>query len=86
MISDEMKEQFGIMVKAIKADTFALAECKDKETGEVVSLVCLAAVIDGELHLTPVAEMLDGNPFERFSPPTPGGGFDDGSDKDPRYH
>lgn len=86
MISDEQKELFNAIIVAAKSDQLALAECQDSSTGKVANLVCLASVVDGQLCLIPVAEIIEGDPFEKYNPPTPGGGFDDGSDKDPRYH
>ena len=61
----------------------ALVEVKRRSDGAEVAALCAVGREAEEFTLTPFAVMVEGNPFELFSPPLPGGGFAD-SDGDPR--
>lgn len=48
-----------------------LIEATDTVTGEKVTLLmaCVQDIATGEYVVTPLAQMLDGDPYERFIPP-----------------
>lgn len=55
----------------------ALVEVRRRIDGAEVAALCAVGSIGEEFTLTPFAIMVEGNPFELFSPPLPGGGFSD---------
>lgn len=63
------------LVQAAKDGNLVLLECIDKTTGEIVAVLC-ACWFDGkEYTFTPFAPMVNGDPYRRFLPPNPDGGF-----------
>lgn len=64
------------IIDAAQAGRLALMECRDNSTGETVAVLCaMNPEPDGGASFVPFAAMVNGNPFGRFSPPDPDGGF-----------
>jgi hypothetical protein len=63
------------ITRAAKDGNLGLAKCRVRATGEVVTALT-AFGGDGEsIVLTPLALMIQGNPYELLEPPNPDGGF-----------
>lgn len=75
MINDAVKTNFDTLCKAFDYKETCLMECKRKKDGEIVYLVCAVHFDGKEYAMTPFAEMVSGNPFEDYYPPTSDGGF-----------
>jgi len=60
------------LVRAAKNRHTALMEAFDTETNRrVVIVVACAQDDEGQIQITPLALMFDGNPYERIAPPHP---------------
>ena len=58
------------MLRAARNGDLALLECTDAKTGAPVMAICMMSICaDGEMQMTPVAKIFDGNPFEELVPP-----------------
>jgi hypothetical protein len=66
---------FDTLMLAAASGALALVEALDRSTNEKVALLCAVAEDDGEFAITPFAQMVEGNPFTRYAPPDPQGGF-----------
>lgn len=76
-IPEHHKENFKTLTRAFEAGRAAIMECTRKSDGKVVALLCAVGTDEEGLYaFTPLAEMMDGNPFELYEPPLPtkGGG------------
>jgi Family of unknown function (DUF6117) len=69
------KPNFKTLRKACKNNNLALVECLDLKTKQKVAMVCAVHWDGKQFNLVPLATMNEGNPYERFSPPNPNGGF-----------
>lgn len=64
------QHNFDTLLRAAANNDLVLVQSKDKETGEYRALLC-AKWQDGDLTcLTPLAQMVTGNPFEQYVDPT----------------
>ena len=73
MIADFHKDNFDTLKLAAENEDLALVECQRVSDGETVVMLCAIGYEDGEYGITPFAEMVNGNPFEMYRPPAPGG-------------
>jgi len=63
------KANFNTLCKARDNGDLALMDCRRKADGAKVAMVC-AVAWDGETYnFTPLAVMVEGNPYELFDPP-----------------
>jgi hypothetical protein len=75
MILPGYKTNFETIKKACRSGDLALLECKLKETGATVIVLCaMQANGDGTVSPVPLAKMFDGNPYEELEDPTQGDG------------
>ena len=75
MIGKTVAINFDTLCKAFASNDTCLMECKRKRDGEVVNLICAVHFDGKEYAMTPFAEMVSGNPFEDYYPPSPNDGF-----------
>ena len=70
--------------EAFERDDVAILEARRRSDGETVALlVAVGWDADTEEYaMTPFAEMVNGNPFELYDPPSPDGGFYPASSED----
>lgn len=64
------------ITRAAANGDLALIECRRKSDGAIVAMLTAVHWDGAEYVFTPLAEMPNGNPFELYDPPKPGGGFD----------
>lgn len=70
------KRNFDTLQKAFANGDACILECFDKLIGEKVAVICAAnREEDGSIAFVPFAALHNGNPYERFLPPDPEGGF-----------
>ena len=75
-IPDHTVRNFQTMQKASDGNRLALMECVEKTTGLPRYLVCAVTTVkvkgsgEPEYQFAPFAVMLEGNPYEDFTPPT----------------
>jgi len=72
-INDAEKRNFDTFVSAVKADRICLVSSLDSIDQSPAVLVCAVNYSPNEeecFEFVPLARLCDGNPFERFSPPT----------------
>ena len=72
MINDAHKQNFGMLVEAVKNDDVCLVECKDAKSGTLVIAVCAVQTTskeDEEFQIVPLAKLFDGDPYEELIPP-----------------
>ena len=63
-------------IKAAAANgDLALIECRRVKDGEIVALLAAVGWDGQEYTFTPLAEMVNGNPYELYQAPLPEGGF-----------
>ena len=74
-IKDHDKENFKTLTRAFENNDVCLVDVQRKSDGKQVAAICAVSFVDGEYHITPLAIMIDGNPFEDFEPPNPDGGY-----------
>ena len=65
------KPNYEMLLRAAKNGELALMECTDTRTGELAAVLCAVYMEDEQYNFVPVARMLDGNPYEYLTPPTP---------------
>lgn len=77
MIPEGMKANFETLKAAILNGDAALMEVKDSDTGRIEYAVCGVTIQDGEAVFCPIAILTAAhdNPYERYQPPNPDGGF-----------
>lgn len=76
-LSEYQRKNFETLQRAFANDDVALMECRVRETGEIVPVVCaVGRDEEGNYLLTPLAEMPISDPYERYQPPAPDGGFE----------
>lgn len=70
MIPAAHRRNLDTVIEAAQNGDLAVVECTRRSDGATVNLLC-AIGFDGEMYgITPFAEMVDGNPFEMYDPPT----------------
>lgn len=69
---------FETLAKAFSRNHAALVEVRRAADGAVVAAVCTVGREGRMFVITPFAVLVEGNPYELFDPPAPGGGFDGG--------
>jgi len=68
-IAEHNRANFETLLKAFENGDIALLDVEDKATGESKAAI-VAIGKDGEdFTFTPLAIMIEGNPFELFNPP-----------------
>ncbi len=75
MIPRHERQNFDELSRAFGAGDAALMEVRRVADQAVVVAICAVSFIDGAYGFTPYAVMVEGNPFDLFAPPLPGGGF-----------
>lgn len=75
MIPTYDRQNFDELCRAFVAGDVALMEVRRVADQTVVAAICAVSYIDGEYGVTPFAVMVEGNPFDLFDPPVPGGGY-----------
>ncbi len=70
MINEAHKKNFETLRRAFVLGQVALADCTDQATGEPVVLIVAVGQEGEDVVLSPLAQMIDGNPYDLFSPPT----------------
>ena len=72
MINDAYKQNFGMLVEAVKNGDVCLVECKDAKSNTPVITVCAVQTSkeDEEFQIVPLAKLFDGDPYEELIPPT----------------
>lgn len=64
------KTNFQTLKKAADNGDLALMECTENATGKKVPVLCaVSRGPAGDFIFTPFAVMIDGNPYEMFTPP-----------------
>lgn len=77
-ITDENKENFDTLCRAIREGHAGLMVIKDTLTGrEDIGIMAFSRMPDGQISFTPFAMLLGvhENPFQRLCPPDPKGGY-----------
>lgn len=70
------KANFNTMLLAAENKDLALLDCRDKETGKQVHVVCaIYRDNEGQFNMVPLAKLFDGNPYDEVDPPNPEGGY-----------
>jgi hypothetical protein len=75
-IPKHVKANYETLLRAARAKDLAVMECKRKADGQIVYVLTALRRDSGTVHMTPLAVMCDGNPYEDYLPPdpdTPGG-------------
>jgi len=67
-------QKFETLRSAFRADAVCLMECREKDTQEVVPIICIVVQLDdGDYAITPFAKLYGADsPFELLDPPDPG--------------
>lgn len=66
---------FATLRRAWEGNNVALMECRRRSDGADVALICAVGREGDDYVFTPLAEMVNGNPYDMYDPPTPDGGF-----------
>lgn len=69
MIGEADKDNFETIKEACGNGHLTLMEATRKSDGKMVALVCAVGRDDEDFIMTPLAVMVEGNPFEDFEPP-----------------
>jgi hypothetical protein len=69
MIGEGHKANFMTLQRAFQEENVALMECKNKETGELVVVLCAVQKAEDDYEFVPFAKMFNGNPYEEVDPP-----------------
>ena len=84
-IAEYLRRNFQTMLRAGGQGHLALVDCFDRHEQRKVALCCIIQqdpeAKDG-VTITPVARMIDDDPFARYLPPDPDGGYDKGDDNE----
>ena len=70
MLSDDDKRIFQAILDSAKSGKLALVACKQKTTGEAVSVICGVSSEGDQTILAPFAQLFLVNPYETIIPPT----------------
>lgn len=76
-LGEAAKANFGTLLEAADNGDLALVDALDRQTGQPVQLIVAVGRDGGDYLLTPFAVLVEGNPFERYAPPLPGGGYEE---------
>ena len=82
-IPESHRKNVNTLTRAANDGRLAAVECRRKSDGKIVTMICAVGNDDGAFTITPFAEMVDGNPFELYEPPSPEGGFRSGERPEP---
>ena len=69
-LTEEHKVNFQTLKLAVEYEDVALISAVRKSDGKQVALVCAINHTDGNILPVPIAEMIDGNPYEIYYDPT----------------
>lgn len=75
MLSVPSVHNFRTLCDAMVHGDVCLVEAQRKDNDKVVAAICIAEWIDGICQLTPVALLIESDPFHILRPPHPDGGF-----------
>jgi Family of unknown function (DUF6117) len=70
MIPQGHKENLETIIAAAQAGHLALMECKDKATGDLVTVLCAVNFDGREYEMVPLAKLFADNPYNELNPPT----------------
>jgi hypothetical protein len=77
-IVQKHSKNFETLLKAMEDGNIALMDCKLRETGESVAVICAVNQdADGGVTMVPMAGFFNGNPYDLLSPPDAEGGYDE---------
>ena len=68
-ISEPNKKNFETMQRAQDDGALCIMEATRNSDGKPVVLVCAMSQVDGMFYPSPLAVMIEGNPFDDFTPP-----------------
>jgi hypothetical protein len=70
-IVQRQQENFETIKLAFDRGEVCIMDCIEKKTGKHVAVICAAEVdpSDGEIQLTPLAQMFNEDPYETLLPP-----------------
>jgi hypothetical protein len=68
------KKNFETLRRAVKNGDAALMDCRLRETGESVAVIC-AVNSGGDYEFIPLARLFDDDPYQLLDPPDSGGGY-----------
>lgn len=77
MLATHDRTNFETLCRAFASGDVALLEVKRRSDQAVVAAVCTVSQDADEFLFTPFAILVEGNPFDLFSPPCPTGGFEE---------
>lgn len=72
-LSDTNTERFAILEGAFQVGQVALMDVQRKSDGKSVAVICTYVENGDGYQFVPVAEMIEGNPFDGYNPPNQGG-------------
>ncbi len=61
---------FKTLLRAVGNKHIALTQCTDAATGKPVATICAVIFNGKDYSLTPLATMVQGNPYETLLPPS----------------
>ena len=68
-ISEGHRANYQTLLRAAADGNLALMECRDRLTGQPITVLC-AVQTDGEdIEFVPFAKLFDGNPYDEVDPP-----------------
>jgi len=70
-IPEATKTNFDHLKRVVICEAVALMRVYDKQEEKEATVVCGVFESNGEYEFIPYALMLEDNPYERFTPPTP---------------
>lgn len=68
MLYDGEKANFETMNRAFRNGDACILKCKDKKTGDHVTVVCGINRRGEEFELVPFAKLFNGNPYDEVEP------------------
>lgn len=69
-ITDTESTNFDTLLRAARNGDLALITTTEAATGERAVLIAAIATDGEDYHISPLARLIDGNPYELFNPPT----------------
>lgn len=69
MIQTGHRNNFTVLQRAFAQGDVALLECRSKETGRPVIVICAVQSDGDEVEFVPFAKLFEANPYEELIPP-----------------
>lgn len=67
MIPESVKNNFDTLQLASANEDLCVVECVNNETQAPAYVICTAHMENGEVILQPIAEMIQGNPYDKYT-------------------